>query len=58
MFYHGGMTLGYLTPPVKKEKAIRVEMPVRQSREEQTEYEQERDQELSRAFLTPCHLFY
>lgn len=58
MFYHGGMTLGYLTPPAKKEKATRVEIPVRQSREEHTDFEQERHQDSGRAFLTPWHLFY
>lgn len=58
MFYHGGMTLGYLTPPAKKEKPIRVEMPVRQGREEPVDLDREREQELSRAFMTPWHLFY
>jgi hypothetical protein len=58
MFYHGGMTLGYLTPPAKPEKTVRPEAALRQSREDVTEFERERDQDLSRAFLTPWHLFY
>ncbi|MCV9966293.1 hypothetical protein OIU34_30930 [Pararhizobium sp. BT-229] len=58
MFYHGGMTLGYLTPPAKPEKTVRSEAVLRQSREDVTEFERERDQDLSRAFLTPWHLFY
>ncbi|WP_349436398.1 hypothetical protein [Pararhizobium sp. A13] len=58
MFYHGGMTLGYLTPPAKPEKTVRAEEALRRNREETIAVEQERDQELSRAFLTPWHLFY
>lgn len=59
MFYHGGMTLGYLTPPAKPEKVIRVDLSSRKDREEALDIEQQqRDQELSRAFLTPWHLFY
>jgi len=58
MFYHGGMTLGYLTPPAKPEKTARAETSSRKNREEAVEVEQERDQELCRAFLTPWHLFY
>ena len=58
MFYHGGMTLGYLTPPARPEKTVRVEISARKDREEAIDIEQQRDQELSRAFLTPWHLFY
>jgi hypothetical protein len=58
MFYHGGMTLGYLTPPAKPEKTVRVEVASRKDREEPIDIEQQCDQELSRAFLTPWHLFY
>lgn len=62
MFYHGGMTLGYLTPPAKPEKNLRAEIAPHQNRaqnrEDTVDLEQERDQNMSRAFLTPWHLFY
>jgi len=62
MFYHGGMTLGYLTPPAAKEKkaktfdllSIFAKKPVQPD----TVEDQERDREVARAFLTPWHLFY
>ena len=58
MFYHGGMTLGYLHPPVKAEKPVRIDISARKSKEEAAEIDRERDEDLSRAFLTPWHLFY
>ena len=58
MFYHGGMTLGYFTPPAKPEKQIRVEKPSSRSNDNAIDVEPARVDELNRAFLTPWHLFY
>ncbi|WP_438751255.1 hypothetical protein [Pararhizobium sp. O133] len=58
MFYHGGMTLGYLTPPPKAEKVVRVDISARKAREEAIAVERERDQQESQTFITPWHLFY
>ncbi|MDQ0318134.1 hypothetical protein QO002_000272 [Pararhizobium capsulatum DSM 1112] len=58
MFYLGGMTLGYLTPPAKPEKSVRAEKPSVRSTDDQIDVEPSRLEDLSRAFLTPWHLFY
>jgi hypothetical protein len=58
MFYHGGMTLGYFTPPAKPEKSIRIEKQSMRSNDSAVDVEPSRVEELSRAFLTPWHLFY
>ena len=51
-----GMTLGYLSPPEKKERP-NLSAAAAAEREE-AQRERERDSELSRGFLTPWHLFY
>ncbi|MDX1122826.1 hypothetical protein CN186_22645 [Sinorhizobium medicae] len=62
MFYLGGMTLGYLVPPVRgsaarKAAAIDKQAEVSPCRETAPS-DGERDQEWARAFLGPWHLFY
>ena len=58
MFYHGGMTLGYFTPPAKPEKQSRAEKSPQYGNDSAIDVEPSRADELNRAFLTPWHLFY
>ncbi|MDX0440240.1 hypothetical protein [Sinorhizobium medicae] len=62
MFYLGGMTLGYLVPPVRgsaARKTAAIDKPAEVSPgRERAPSDGERDQEWARAFLGPWHLFY
>lgn len=55
MFYHGGMTLGYLVPPAKKDKQKALSKRTDHVAEAEDDA---RDADLPRAFVTPWHLFY
>ncbi len=57
MFYHGGMTLGYLRA-AGQDKAKPETTTPHKSSSVTSDREKEHEQELSRAFITPWHLFY
>ncbi len=62
MFYHGGMTLGYFTPPAVKEKKVKtfdfLSFYGKKQAQPNTVEDREYDEALARAFITPWHLFY
>ena len=58
MYHLGGMTMGYLEPPVRVEKSARAEKSRLRHENERLADDEDRDRDLVRGFLTPWHLFY